>query len=188
MSRVGNIKIEKPSNVEVKFDKTSDLIEVKGPKGSLKEYFNGIILNIEDSHISVNIDETKVKQGESNKLHGLYRVLLNNMVVGVSSGFEKNLELIGVGYKAAMITNNVLELDLGFSHKVLFCIPKEVICNVDAQKGKNIIISLRGSYKSLVGQIASKIRNLRPVEPYKGKGFRYVGEYVRIKAGKTASK
>jgi len=188
MSRVGNIKIEKPSNVEVKFDKANDLIEVKGPKGSLKSCFNGIILDIEGNYISVKIDEKKVKQGESNKLHGLYRVLLNNMLVGVSSGFEKKLELIGVGYKAAMVTNNVLELDLGYSHKVLFCIPKEITCKVDAQKGKNIIIILSGSYKSLVGQIASKIRDLRPVEPYKGKGFRYVGEYVRIKAGKTASK
>jgi large subunit ribosomal protein L6 len=110
------------------------------------------------------------------------------MIIGVSSGFEKKLELIGVGYKANMITNNVLELDLGYSHKVLFCIPKELTCKVEAQKGKNIIVILSGSDKFLVGQIASKIRDLRPVEPYKGKGFRYLGEYVRIKAGKTASK
>ena len=188
MSRVGNIKIVKPNGVDLKYNKDNDVIEVKGPKGVLTHCFNGILLNIDNNSISINIDDKKVKQGESNKLHGLYRVLLNNMIIGVSSGFEKKLELIGVGYKANMVTSNILELDLGYSHKVLFCIPKELTCKVEAQKGKNILVILSGSDKFLVGQVASKIKELRPVEPYKGKGFRYLGEYVRIKAGKTASK
>jgi large subunit ribosomal protein L6 len=163
MSRVGNIKIVKPNGVDVKYNKENDIIEVKGPKGALSHCFNGILFNVDNDFISIHIDSNKVGQCESNKLHGLYRVLLNNMIIGVSSGFEKKLELIGVGYKANMITDNVLELDLGYSHKVLFCIPKELTCKVEAQKGKNIIVILSGTDKFLVGQIASKIKELRPV-------------------------
>jgi large subunit ribosomal protein L6 len=120
-------------------------------------------------------------------MHGLYRSLLDNAVVGVTEGYKKELEIIGVGYRAA-VANGVLELALGFSHPIYFVPPTGVKVDVDTKRGKNPIIIVEGTDKQMVGQVAAKIRGLRPPEPYKGKGVRYVDEYVRRKAGKTAAR
>ena len=171
MSRIGNLKIILPEKVDVVFNRESGEITVKGPRGEVYDIFlNGFEI---------------VKEDKEDSFQGLYRTILQNMIIGVTKGFEKKLELIGVGYKAVMNGHNILELDLGYSHKILFVLPKEVICTVEAEKGKNIIIVLNGNEKYLVGQIAAKIKSLRSVEPYKGKGFRYLGETIKLKAGKT---
>src|SRR3712207_1459356 len=120
-------------------------------------------------------------------MHGLYRALLNNMVEGVSAGYKRQLEIVGVGYKATA-ANNVLELSLGYSHSIFVAVPKEVAISALTEKGKNPVVTLEGIDKQLVGQVAAKIKSLRKVEPYKGKGIRVLGEQVRRKAGKTASK
>jgi large subunit ribosomal protein L6 len=120
-------------------------------------------------------------------MHGLYRSILNNMVVGVSEGYKHQLELVGVGYKATM-AGTVLELSLGYSHNIFLALPKEITATAVTEKGKAPVITLEGIDKQLIGQVAAKIRSLRKVEPYKGKGVRFVGEIVRRKAGKTASK
>ena len=186
MSRIGNLKITIPDNVEVIFNKNSGKIEVKGPKGILHDTFlNGFNLIQKDKILQVEIEKKEDNVGKTNAFQGLYRVLLQNMIDGVTKGFEKKLELIGVGYKANMLSQNVLELDLGFSHKVIFVLPTSILCTVKAEKGKNIIIIISGNNKCLVGQVASNIRMLRPVEPYQGKGFRYINERVNLKAGKT---
>ena len=137
--------------------------------------------------LHVEIETTEDVGGKTSAFQGLYRVLLQNMIDGVTKGFEKKLELIGVGYKANMLSQNVLELDLGFSHKILFVLPTGITCTVNMEKGKNITMNVSGNNKCLVGQIASNLRMLRPVEPYKGKGFRYVKEVVIRKAGKTVA-
>ena len=120
-------------------------------------------------------------------MHGLYRALLNNMVVGVNQGYTKELELVGVGYKAA-VANNVLELNLGYSHNIYMQVPDEVKAEAKMDKGKNPIVTLSSTDKELIGQVAAQIRSLRKTEPYKGKGIKFVGEKIRRKAGKTASK
>jgi large subunit ribosomal protein L6 len=120
-------------------------------------------------------------------MHGLYRSLINNMVVGVSEGFQKNLEIIGVGYKATN-QGNILELSLGYSHAIFMAIPAEIAIATAMEKGKNPMVTLNGIDKQLIGQVAAKIKSLRPVEPYKGKGVRFVGEQVRRKAGKAGGK
>lgn len=120
-------------------------------------------------------------------MHGLYRSLINNMVVGVSEGYKEQLELVGVGYKAT-VQGNVLELSLGYSHNIFMSLPAEVSATAVTEKGKNPIVTLESNDKQLIGQVAAKIRSLRKVEPYKGKGIRFVGEVIRRKAGKTASK
>ena len=164
----------------------NNFVKVKGPKGELA-------LQI-DPDLSVEIEggELLVKRPTEQKrhraMHGLYRSLLNNMVTGVTKGYQKQLEVIGVGYRAE-VTNGILELALGFSHPIYFLPPAGVNISVEGGgRGKNLIISIEGIDKQLVGQVAAKIRALRPPEPYKGKGVRYVGEYVRRKAGKTAAR
>ncbi|MBQ2349803.1 MAG: 50S ribosomal protein L6 [Cytophagales bacterium] len=189
MSRIGKLKIVKLDNVEIMFDKNSGEVQVKGPKGVLRDTFlNGFNLIQDDKVLHVEIEKKDDSNVEKvSAFQGLYRALLQNMIDGVTKGFSKKLELIGVGYKASMTSANVLELDLGFSHKVLFVLPTGISCTVNGEKGKNIIVVISGNNKCLVGQIASNLRMLRPVDPYKGKGFRYVGEVVRLKAGKTVS-
>ena len=120
-------------------------------------------------------------------MHGLYRSLVNNMIEGVSNGYKVSLELVGVGYKA-VCTNNVLELNLGYSHAIFFALPSEVVASAVTDKGKNPIVTLESNDKQLIGQIAAKLRELRKIEPYKGKGVRFVGEIIRKKAGKSAAK
>lgn len=181
MSRIGKLPINVPNNVEVTLTETE--ISVKGPKGTLSQALHtNVNVTMEENTITVTpIDETKF----SRSLHGLYRSLINNMIVGVTEGYKKQLEIIGVGYRVAQKGTN-LEFQLGFSHPVNFAVPSDV--KVTLEQGKTNIITLESHDKQLIGQVAADIRSLKKPEPYKGKGIRYVGEQVRRKAGKTASK
>jgi large subunit ribosomal protein L6 len=184
MSRIGKLPIALPSKVEVVVDK-SNKVTVKGPKGTLEQVIDpDFTLTIEENKIQV-LRPTEQKRHKS--LHGLYRSLLNNMVTGVSEGFKVEMELVGVGYKASN-NGNVLDLSLGYSHSIVFSVPAELKVNTVTEKGKNPTIILEGFDKQLIGQVAAKIRSLRKVEPYKGKGIRFVGEVIRRKAGKTSAK
>lgn len=184
MSRIGKKIITLPSNVTVNID-SENLVTVKGSKGMLTQQVDrDIKISIEGSEIKV---ERPTEQKRHKAMHGLYRSLINNMIVGVSEGFKVDLEIVGVGYKASA-ANNVLELSLGYSHSIFFVVPKEIKVSALMEKGKNPMISIEGYDKQMVGQIVAKIKSLRKVEPYKGKGIRTVGENIRRKAGKTASK
>lgn len=182
MSRIGNLPITLPNKVEVKVDK-SNVVTVKGPKGELKQ--------VVDPDIKVEVDGNKVTfsrptdQKRHRSAHGLYRALINNMVVGVSEGYEKQMEVVGVGYKAEA-KGSLLELSLGFSHPIIFALPPEISVETETKRGVPPKITLKGIDKQLIGQIAAKIRSFRPPEPYKGKGIRFVGEQIRRKAGKAA--
>jgi large subunit ribosomal protein L6 len=184
MSRIGKKPINIPAGVTV--DVTAfNAVTVKGPKGTLSREVNpDIAVKVEDKEI---ILERPTDSKRHKSLHGLYRSLINNMVIGVSTGYKKDLELVGVGYKASN-QGQILELSLGYSHNIFFALPESVALKTETAKGKNPIITLEGIDKELVGQIAAKIKSLRKVEPYKGKGVRFVGEIVRRKAGKTAGK
>jgi large subunit ribosomal protein L6 len=161
------------------------LVTVKGPKGTLTQDVNpDIEVKVEGQEVVVS-RPTDSKRHKS--MHGLYRSLINNMVIGVSEGYKRDLELVGVGYKATN-QGQVLELSLGYSHNIFFALPQSVSLKTETPKGKNPIITLEAIDKELIGQIAAKIKSLRKVEPYKGKGVRFVGEQVRRKAGKTAGK
>ena len=184
MSRIGKLPIALPSNVDVAVSATNE-ITVKGPKGTLTQQVDrDITVSKEDGQIIVG---RPTEQKRHKAMHGLYRALIANMIKGVSDGITLNLELVGVGYKATA-TNNILELALGFSHNIFLALPKEVTATALTEKGKNPIVTLVSHDKQLIGQVAAKIRGLRKVEPYKGKGVRFVGEIIRRKAGKTASK
>lgn len=187
MSLIGRGAIVIPEGVNVNFNNDSYDIEVSGPNGKMKNCLNGIKVIQEGNKLRVAIDEEKVEKNAVSRLNGLYFVLLRNMITGVSTGFKKQLELSGIGYKANLISNRIVEFSLGYSHKILFCLPENITCKVTDEKGK-LIITISGPDKYLVGQICSKIKSLRPVEPYKGKGFRYVGEYVKLKLGKKVKK
>lgn len=158
---------------------------VKGPKGELKQAIDPEF-TITQENGSVEI-KRPTDQKRHKALHGLYRSLLANMVEGVSNGFKVNLELVGVGYKASA-QSNVLELSLGYSHNIFLALPEEIKVKTVQEKGQNPLIMLEGIDKQLIGQVAAKIRSLRKVEPYNGKGIRFVGEQVRRKAGKAAAK
>ncbi len=184
MSRIGNKPIELPENVTLEVS-DKNLVKVKGPKGELQQQIDpDMKLSIEDGVVSV---QRPTDQKRHRALHGLYRSLVNNMVIGVNEGYKKQLELVGVGYKAS-VQGNVLEMSLGYSHNIFMAVPEEVKVIAETQKGKNPRVILEGIDKQLVGEVAAKIKSLRKVEPYKGKGIRFVGEYVRRKAGKTAAK
>lgn len=177
MSRLGKSPIEIPKNVEVKI--LDGKVQVKGPKGALEfPSADGLKLRTEEKRLFVEFDE---KLNVSGKTYGLYRATINNMVIGVSKGFERRLLLIGVGYRAAMQGHH-LDLQLGFSHPTQLPIPKSVQVEID----KSTTIIIRGIDKQAVGQFAAMVRSKRPPEPYKGKGIRYENEYVRKKAGKAA--
>lgn len=177
MSRFAKIPIPLPKEVELKL--AANKAEAKGPKGNISiDVPNGLSLKIEEGSAFLLNDE---KAGVTSPFYGLYRALINNMVVGVSKGFEKRLNLIGVGYRAA-VSGHTLDLQLGFSHPTKVQIPSNL--KVDVEKSTTIIIS--GVDKQAVGQFAATVRSLRPPEPYKGKGVRYEDEYVRKKAGKAA--
>lgn len=179
MSRKGKLPIPLPKSVEVKISDAE--VMVKGPKGSLMQRLvPGIEVKVEEGQVLVSIAED---QEDLAHYHGLYRTLIQNMVTGITEGFEKKLEMIGVGYRAA-VQGDLLDLQLGFSHPTKLPIPKGVSVKVD----KNTMITISGSDKHLVGQFAAIVRGKRPPEPYQGKGIRYVGEYVRKKAGKAAAK
>ncbi len=184
MSRIGILPIELPAGVSVEVD-DNNLVTVKGPKGELKQQV--------DRNITVKVEENQVtlsrssEEKEQKSKHGLYRSLLNNMVIGVSEGYTIQQELVGVGYRAEVRGNNRLELSLGYSHDIAIQMPDEVKVEARTERRSNPIITLTSIDKQLIGQVAAKIRSLRPPEPYKGKGVRFVGEQLRRKAGKAAS-
>lgn len=178
MSRIGKTPIEIKSGVEVVVN--ADSVEIKGPKGTLAQSIpEGIEVQKEEETIIVKRDNDL---RETKALHGLVRSLLNNMVQGVTEGYQKQLELVGVGYRAQSKGNNALELQLGFSHPVKYSAPEGITLEVPSQTEINI----SGIDKQVVGQVAADIRALKKPEPYKGKGIRYVGEHIIRKAGKTA--
>ena len=180
MSRIGNSPIKVPEGVEI--DIQPSYINVKGRLGELSQKYSDVEIKIQDNVITV------LRSSESKNIksrHGLYRSLIYNMVHGVSSGFTKELELVGVGYRASN-QGQKLDLALGFSHNILFEIAPEVKIETISEKGKNPIVKLTSYDKQLVGHVASKIRSFRKPEPYKGKGIKYVGEQIRRKAGKSA--
>ncbi|MBL6446498.1 50S ribosomal protein L6 [Fulvivirga sp. 29W222] len=185
MSRIGKKPIKLASGISYTFDDKEGNLVVKGPKGELTQYIDPAFKLVENE--GVLTVERPTEQKRHKALHGLYRSLINNMVEGVSTGYTKKLELVGVGYKATA-QNNVLELSLGYSHSIFMAIPAELKVSAETEKGKNPIVTLEGNDKQLIGQVAAKIKALRPVEPYKGKGVRFVGEHVRRKAGKQAAK
>ncbi len=184
MSRIGKLPINIPQGVDIKVA-DNNIVTVKGKLGTLEQFVDPCIsLNVEDGvlHLQRGGDSKKERS-----LHGLYRALLNNMVVGVSEGFHTVQEVIGVGYKA-QAQGQVLELSLGYSHSIFFELPDEIKVETVTEKGKNPLIKMTCCDKQLLGQVASKIRSLRKPEPYKGKGIRFQGEVVRKKAGKAAAK
>lgn len=184
MSRIGKMPVSIPSGVDIKISE-KNVVNVKGPKGDLFQQVDpDMKVAIEDGELVVT---RPTDQKRHRSLHGLYRSLINNMVEGVSQGFVKELEVVGVGYRATN-TGQLLELTLGYSHPVLFYVPDEVKISTGQEKGKNPIIRLESADKELIGQIAAKIRAFRKPEPYKGKGIRFVGEILRRKAGKAAAK
>ena len=185
MSRIGKLPIELPKGVTCTFSEADKKVTVKGPKGELHQALKtNFKLKIDGSVVEV----TRPSDEKPDRaLHGLYRALINNMVVGVSKGYKEQLELIGVGFKASA-QSNVLELSLGYSHSIFMAVPPELKLQAVQEKGTNPTIILEGIDKQLIGQVAAKIKSLRKVEPYKGKGIRFVGEYVRRKAGKAAAK
>jgi len=183
MSRIGNKPVSIPKGVTVTVKDA--VVTVKGPKGELSQEIDRDIV------VEVTAEEVIVKrpteQIRHKAMHGLYRSLVSNLVKGVTDGYKKDLELVGVGFKAAN-TGNILDLALGYSHNIIFEVPKELKVTTTTEKGQNPKIFLEGSDKQLIGQVAAKIRGLRKPEPYKGKGVRYSDEVVRRKAGKAAGK
>lgn len=183
MSRIGKNPITVPQGITLTIDDNNQ-VTVKGPKGELVQSFN------KDMHIKMEENVLTIERPSESKehksLHGLTRALLNNMIIGVSEGFKKELELVGVGYRATN-SGQKLEMALGFSHNVVFEIPSEVKLETKSEKGQNPIITLTSTDNQLLGAVAAKIRSLRKPEPYKGKGIKFVGEQLRRKAGKTAA-
>lgn len=183
MSRVGKLPIQIPSGVQISVNGTD--VSVKGPKGTLiQKVDDGISVNVDGSQLVLT---RATEQKRHRAMHGLYRALINNMVVGVSTGYKLEQELVGVGYRASN-QGQILDLVLGYSHHVVFELPAEIKVATRQDKGQNPIISLESHDKQLLGQVAAKIRSLRTPEPYKGKGIKFVGEVLRRKAGKSASK
>lgn len=184
MSRIGRKPISVPNGVTVTVGK-DNVVTVKGSKGELKQALDrDIVLEVKDNQVVLGRPTNQIRH---RALHGLYRALLSNLIKGVTEGYERKLELIGVGFKATN-AGNVLDLSLGYSHNIIFEVPKELKVGTAQEKGQNPIITLEGIDKQLIGQVAAKLRSLRKPEPYKGKGVRYVGEVVRKKAGKAAGK
>jgi large subunit ribosomal protein L6 len=184
MSRIGKKPITLPAGVTLTVGK-DNVVSVKGPKGELKEAIDrDITIAVADGEVNITRPTDQIRH---RAMHGLYRALVANMVKGVTEGFKKDLELVGVGYKAAH-TGNVLDLALGYSHNIIFEVPNELKVTTLTEKGQNPKIFLEGVDKQLLGQVAAKLRSLRKPEPYKGKGVKYIGEVLRRKAGKSAGK
>ena len=181
MSRIGKSPIAIPAGVTVQVKE--NVVTVKGPKGELTQEINpDIEVKVEDGHVIVTRPDD---ERQHRAMHGLYRALIHNMVVGVSEGYKKEMELVGVGYRATS-TGQVLELALGYSHAIFIKLPKEIKVEAKTERNKNPLIILESSDKQLLGQVCAKIRSLRKPEPYKGKGIKFVGEIIRRKSGKTA--
>lgn len=182
MSRIGKAPIEIPAGVTVTV-KDSHVV-VKGPKGELEQEVNPVIeVKVEDGHVVLTRPND---ERENRALHGLYRALIANMVEGVSKGYQKQMELVGVGYRATS-TGQVLELSLGYSHAIYMKFPKEIKIEAKTERNKNPLITVESADKQLLGQVCAKIRSLRKPEPYKGKGIKFVGEVIRRKSGKSAT-
>ena len=183
MSRIGKLPIAIPAGVTVTLK--DDVVTVKGPKGELSQYVNPLIT------VTINEKEVLVSRSSDEKqersMHGLYRALINNMVVGVSEGYKKELELVGVGYRVSN-TGNVMELALGFTHPIFMVLPAEIKVETKTERNKNPLITLESCDKQLLGAVCAKIRSFRKPEPYKGKGILFVGEQIRRKSGKSAGK
>ena len=184
MSRIGKKPVQIPDGVTIAISKDNK-VTVKGPKGELKESIDrDITVTVKDNEVEFLRPTDQIRH---RAMHGLYRSLVSNMVKGVTEGYKKELELVGVGYKAAS-QGNILDLALGYSHNILFEIPKELKVTTAQEKGKNPVITLESIDKQLLGAVCAKIRSLRKPEPYKGKGVKFVGEVLRRKAGKSAGK
>jgi len=180
MSRIGKNPITIPAGVTVTVD--GNIVTVKGNKGQLTQEFSEVAIKIEDGQVLV---ERFTDHKDERAKHGLYRSLINNMIIGVSEGFSKSLELVGVGYRASN-QGQKLDMALGYSHNIVLEVVSEVTVETVSEKGKNPIIKLTSFDKQLLGQVAAKIRGFRKPEPYKGKGVKFVGEVLRRKAGKSA--
>ena len=181
MSRIGKLPIAIPAGVTVTLK--DNVVTVKGPKGELSQYVNPLIT------VTVEGNEVVVSRSSDEKqeraFHGLYRALINNMVVGVSEGYKKELELVGVGFRVSN-TGNVMELALGFTHPIFMVLPPEIKVETKTERNKNPLITLESCDKQLLGAVCAKIRSFRKPEPYKGKGVKFVGEVIRRKSGKSA--
>ena len=188
MSRIGKLPISIPAGVTVNYDNDSHVCTVKGPKGELSQWIDPSIKFINaDGQISFEIDENSpvnVKQKQA--FHGLYRSLVNNMVVGVSAGYTKVLELVGVGYRVSN-QGNIIEFALGYTHTIFIQLPKEIKVETKSERNQNPILTLESCDKQLLGLVCAKIRSFRKPEPYKGKGILFKGEVIRRKSGKSAS-
>ena len=186
MSRIGKLPINIPAGVTVTLK--DNVVSVKGPKGELSQAVDpSIIVTIEDNVIKFSIDEQNdtVEQKQKQAFHGLYRALVNNMVVGVSEGYKKEMELVGVGYRVSN-QGNLVEFSLGYTHSIFIQLPPEIKVETKTERNKNPYISLESCDKQLLGLVCAKIRSFRKPEPYKGKGILYVGEQIRRKSGKSA--
>ncbi|MCH4156054.1 MAG: 50S ribosomal protein L6 [Muribaculaceae bacterium] len=182
MSRIGKLPIVIPQGVNVTVK--DNVVTVKGPKGELTQAINpDLTIEQKDGKLTVSRPSDDIQHRAQ---HGLYRALIHNMVVGVSEGYKKEMELVGVGYRATA-TGQVLELVLGYSHSIYLRLPKEVKVDAKSERNKNPLITLESSDKQLLGQVCAKIRSFRKPEPYKGKGIKFVGEVIRRKSGKTAA-
>jgi large subunit ribosomal protein L6 len=183
MSRIGKLPIQIPSGVVI--TQKDGVVTVKGPKGELSQAVNpDITVNVNGGVLTV---ERPTDERIHRALHGLYRALINNMVIGVSSGYKSQLELVGVGYRASN-TGQLLELSLGYTHNIYLELPAEVKLETKSERNKNPLIILESADKQLLGQVCAKIRSFRKPEPYKGKGIKFVGEVIRRKSGKSAAK
>lgn len=186
MSRIGKLPIVIPTGVTVAY--TDGIVSVKGPKGELSQKVDSsILVKIEEGHIVFEIDENSpVNYKQKQAFHGLYRALVNNMVVGVSEGYKKELELVGVGYRVSN-QGNLIEFSLGYTHPIFIQLPQEVKVETKSERNQNPQIILESCNKELLGLICAKIRSFRKPEPYKGKGILFKGEVIRRKSGKSAS-
>ncbi len=183
MSRIGKAPIEIPAGVTVTVDEKTNLVTVKGPHGELQQTVNpDLTVKVEGNHVILTRPSD---DREHRAQHGLYRALIHNMVEGVHKRYRKEMELVGVGYRASA-TGQVLELSLGYSHAIYLKLPAEVSVEAKSERNKNPLIILESRDKQLLGQVCAKIRSLRKPEPYKGKGIKFVGEIIRRKSGKKA--
>lgn len=187
MSRIGKLPINIPAGVTVTYQ--DNVVSVKGPKGELSQAIDpSINVSIADNVISFSINEaSEVEQKQKQAFYGLYRALVNNMVIGVSEGYKKEMELVGVGYRVQN-TGNLIEFNLGYTHAIFIQLPKEIKVETKSERNKNPYICLESCDKQLLGLVCAKIRSFRKPEPYKGKGILFVGEQIRRKSGKSAGK
>ena len=186
MSRIGKLPVSIPAGVTVTLK--DNVVNVTGPTGELSQFVNpAIIVEIADGHVVLKEDENAMldNQKQRHAFHGLYRALIHNMVVGVSEGYKKELELVGVGYRASN-TGNLIDFALGYTHNIFLQLPPEIKVETKSERNKNPLITLESCDKQLLGQVCSKIRSFRKPEPYKGKGIKFVGEEIRRKSGKSA--